>query len=143
MHATQPTKSPVLAAILNFLFWAGYWYLGFKKVLGIPSPIFVVLGIILGILGLIWQITLGIVVLIVSIILAFDGYKKGRGEKGLDFISTEPPSLPALLPPTPPAYPPAAPPPTVTTPRLVCPRCGAELAGEEDFCTNCGYRIKG
>jgi len=38
------TKSPIIAAILNFfLFGVGYLYLGYKKVLGIQTILFVII----------------------------------------------------------------------------------------------------
>jgi hypothetical protein len=78
-------KSPLVAAVLNFFFGAGYLYLGFKEVLGVPTIVFVVLALIIYVgLG---YFTLGIVTLVVAVLLAVDGWQKGSGEKG--FIAAE------------------------------------------------------
>ncbi len=60
-------------------------YLGYSKVLGVPTIVFVVLALVVYIL--IGVATLGIVTLIVAILLAVDGYEKGKGKKG--YISTQ------------------------------------------------------
>ncbi len=78
-------KSAVLAAFLNLFFGLGYVYLGYSKVLGVPTIVFVVLALVVYIL--IGVATLGIVTLIVAILLAVDGYEKGKGKKG--YISTQ------------------------------------------------------
>ena len=78
-------KSAVLAAFLNLFFGLGYMYLGYSKVLGVPTIVFVVLTLVVYIL--IGVATLGIVTLIVAILLAVDGYEKGKGKKG--YISTQ------------------------------------------------------
>lgn len=78
-------KSPLVAAVLNFFFGAGYLYLGFKRVLGVPTAVFVVLALIVYI-GLGFY-TIGIVTLVLAILLAVDGWQKGNGEKG--FITAE------------------------------------------------------
>ncbi len=78
-------KSAVLAAFLNLFFGLGYMYLGYSKVLGVPTIVFVVLALVVYIL--IGVATLGIVTLIVAILLAVDGYEKGKGKKG--YISTQ------------------------------------------------------
>jgi len=78
-------KSPLVAAILNFFFGAGYLYLGFKTVLGVPTIVFVVLALIFyGVLGF---YTVGIVTFVLAILLAVDGWQKGSGGKG--FITAE------------------------------------------------------
>ena len=61
----------------------GYVYLGFSKVLGVPTIVFVVLVLVVYIL--IGVATLGIITLILAILFAVDGYQKGKGSKG--FIS--------------------------------------------------------
>ena len=76
-------KSAVLAALLNLFFGLGYVYLGFSKVLGVPTIVFVVLVLVVYIL--IGVATLGIITLILAILFAVDGYQKGKGSKG--FIS--------------------------------------------------------
>jgi hypothetical protein len=69
-----------VAAIANLFWGLGYVYLGYKKVLGIPSIGFVALMIILYIvLGI---FTFGILSLLIAIALAVDGYQKGNGQKG-------------------------------------------------------------
>lgn len=78
-------KSPLVAAILNFFFGAGYLYLGFKSVLGVPTIVFVVLALIIYIgLG---YFTIGVVTFIVAVLLAVDGWQKGSGQKG--FVTAE------------------------------------------------------
>jgi hypothetical protein len=78
-------KSPVVAAVLNLFFGLGYLYLGYKKVLGVQTIIFVVLALVIYfIVGL---FSLGIVPFILAILLAVDGWQKGSGQKG--FISAE------------------------------------------------------
>jgi hypothetical protein len=63
----------------------GYLYLGYRKILGVPTIIFVVLAIVIYfILGI---LTTGIVTFIFAILLALDGWQKGDGEKG--FINAE------------------------------------------------------
>lgn len=78
-------KSAVLAAFLNLFFGLGYVYLGYSKVLGVPTIVFVVLVLVVYIL--IGVATLGIVTLILAILLAVDGCEKGKGKKG--YISTQ------------------------------------------------------
>jgi len=78
-------KSPIVAAVLNLFFGLGYWYLGYKKVLGIPTFGFVVaMLVVYAVLGF---YTAGIISLIIAIVLAIDGYQKGQGQRG--FISVE------------------------------------------------------
>ena len=79
------SKSPIVAAILNLFWGIGYWYLGYKKVLGIATVLFIILMLIVYfILGF---FTAGIITLIIAVVLAIDGYQKGQGQKG--FISAE------------------------------------------------------
>jgi len=60
-------------------------YLGYRKVLGVSTVLFVVFAIVVYfVLG---YLTLGIVTLIAAVLLAIDGYQKGEGQKG--FISAE------------------------------------------------------
>jgi uncharacterized membrane protein YvbJ len=82
---TRSSKSPIVAAILNLFFGVGYLYLGYKKVLGIQTIIFVILMLIVYVI--VGTFTLGIVSLVIAIVLAIDGYQKGQGQKG--FISAE------------------------------------------------------
>jgi hypothetical protein len=78
--AAQPTKSPILAAILNFLFGLGYVYLGYHRVMGLQAVGFVMVMVLAYfLLGI---FTLGIVSLVIAILLAVDGYQKALGQKG-------------------------------------------------------------
>ena len=79
------SKSPIVAAILNLFWGIGSWYLGYKKVLGIATVLFIILMLIVYfILGF---FTAGILELIIAVALAIDGYQKGQGQKG--FISAQ------------------------------------------------------
>jgi hypothetical protein len=82
----SPTaKSPIIAAILNLFFGIGYLYLGYRRVLNVPTTVFVIVAVILYvILGL---FTVGILSLLIAIVLAIDGYQKGEGQRG--FILAE------------------------------------------------------
>jgi len=78
-------KSPWIAAFLNLFFGLGYFYLGTKKVLGVPTIAFVILALLIFIiLGI---FTAGIVSFIFAILLAVDGWQKANGGKG--FVSAE------------------------------------------------------
>ena len=80
-------KSPIIAAILSFfLFGVGYLYLGYKKVLGIPTILFVV--IVLVVYIIIGAFTFGLLELVVGLVLAYDGYVKAKGERGV--LGTDP-----------------------------------------------------
>jgi len=80
-------KSPIIAAILNFfLFGIGYLYLGYKKVLGIQTILFVVIVFIAYVI--IGAFTFGLLELVIGIILAYDGYVKAKGERG--YLGTDP-----------------------------------------------------
>jgi uncharacterized membrane protein YvbJ len=78
-------KNAIVAAVLNFFFGLGYLYLGYKKVLGVPTIVFVVL--LLVIYFIVGTFTIGILTFIIAIVLAVDGWQKGSGQKG--FISAE------------------------------------------------------
>lgn len=78
-------KSPIVAAILNLFFGVGYLYLGYKKILGLQTIVFVILALI--VYAVIGFFTIGLVELLIAVILAIDGYQKGQGQKG--FISGE------------------------------------------------------
>lgn len=82
---TQTAKSPIIAAILNLFFGVGYLYLGYKKVLGIQTILFVIIMLI--VFAIVGTFTLGLVELVIAVILAIDGYQKGQGQKG--FIGAE------------------------------------------------------
>jgi zinc-ribbon domain len=78
-------KNPVVAAILNLFFGVGYLYLGYRRVTGVPTGVFVVITFIAYIIfGL---FAFGIITLIIAIVLAIDGYQKGDGQRG--FIPAE------------------------------------------------------
>jgi hypothetical protein len=86
---TGDKKSPLVAAILNLIFGIGYLYLGYKKVLGIPTIAFVFVVLVVDILtGL---FTFGLIGFIIAVVLAYDGYVKANGGKG--FIGTEPTTI--------------------------------------------------
>ena len=78
-------KSPIIAAILNLFFGVGYLYLGYKKVLGLQTVVFVILMFVL--FAVIGFFTIGLLELLLAVILAIDGYQKCQGQKG--FIGAE------------------------------------------------------
>jgi uncharacterized membrane protein YvbJ len=79
-------KNPIVAAVLNFFFGVGYLYLGYKKVLGLPAILFVVVALLIFIV--LGTFTAGLLPLVLAIVMAYDGYVKANGEKG--YIGTEP-----------------------------------------------------
>ena len=81
-------SSPVLSAILNFFFpGLGYWYLGYRKVLGI-HPILFLIGIWIVEVVLFYLIpTLSILSLLISLFTAYDAYVKAKGKPG--WVNTE------------------------------------------------------
>jgi uncharacterized membrane protein YvbJ len=79
-------KNPIVAGFLNLFIGLGYLYLGYKKVLGLPTLLFVLVVLIIDVL--VGVFTIGLVPLVLAILLAYDGYVKAKGEKG--YISTEP-----------------------------------------------------
>jgi uncharacterized membrane protein YvbJ len=91
-YATPPPapqsnrKDPLIAGFLNLFIGLGYLYLGYRKVFGLPTILFVVVVLLINIVTGIF--TLGLVPLILAILLAYDGYVKAKGEKG--YINTEP-----------------------------------------------------
>jgi len=85
--ATQTNrKDPFLAGFLNLFIGIGYLYLGYRKVLGLPPILLVVVLLVVDVLLGIF--TFGLIPLIIAILLAYDGYVKAKGEKG--YINTEP-----------------------------------------------------
>lgn len=80
-------KEPIIAAVLNFfLFGIGYIYLGYRRVMGISTILFVILVLIVYILlGL---FTFGLLEFVVGIVLGYDGYVKAKGERGI--LGTDP-----------------------------------------------------
>ncbi len=79
-------KDPVIAGILNLFIGLGYLYLGYRRVFGLPTILFVIVVLLINVVTGIF--TLGLVPLILAILLAYDGYVKARGEKG--YVDTEP-----------------------------------------------------
>jgi len=79
-------KDPIIAAFLNLFIGLGYIYLGYRRVLGLPSILFVLIVLIIQILLGIF--TFGLIPLVIAILMAYDGYVKAGGQKGL--INTEP-----------------------------------------------------
>jgi hypothetical protein len=86
---TGERKNAWAAAILNLIFGIGYLYLGYKKVLGIPTIAFVFVVLIVDIV--IGFFTFGLIGFIIAIGLAYDGYLKANGGKG--YIGTEPATI--------------------------------------------------
>jgi uncharacterized membrane protein YvbJ len=82
-------KNPLIAAVLNLFIGIGYIYLGYKKVLGTPTILFVVVMLIVEVVLAVF--TLGIGSLLLALFLAYDGYLKASGQRG--YISTEPASI--------------------------------------------------
>lgn len=80
-----PGKNATVAAVLNLFFGLGYWYLGYRKVLSVPTTVFVVVALIVYIVVSLF--TAGIVTLLLAILLAIDGYQKGEGKRG--FVPAE------------------------------------------------------
>jgi uncharacterized membrane protein YvbJ len=75
-------KEPIIAALLNFfLFGIGYIYLGYRRVMGISTIVFVILVLI--VYFLLGIFTFGLLEFVVGIILAYDGYVKAKGERGI------------------------------------------------------------
>ena len=83
---TAVGKNAIVAAILNLFWGIGYLYLGYKKVLGLRTILFVIVIFIIDVV--IGIFTFGIISLILSLALAYDGYVKAKRKKG--FISAEP-----------------------------------------------------
>lgn len=79
-------KDPIVAGILNLFIGLGYLYLGYRKVFGLPTILFVIVVFLVDIL--LTGLTLGLAPLILAILLAYDGYVKAKGEKG--YVNTEP-----------------------------------------------------
>lgn len=88
-------KSAGIAAISNFLIWGvGYYYLGIKRVSGLPWFILTILVIILNIIYFMYFMRYGeynivilLLAIVVSIVLAIDAYQKAEGRPG--FIPSE------------------------------------------------------
>jgi len=79
-------KSSIVAGFLNLFIGLGYLYLGYRKVFGLPTILFVIIVFLVDVL--LTRLTFGLVPLIIAILLAYDGYVKARGEKG--YVDTEP-----------------------------------------------------
>src|SRR5580658_4719117 len=65
-------KNIWVAAILNLFFGIGYLYLGYKKVLGMPTILFVIVIFLVDVI--IGVFTFGIVSFLIAVFLAYDGY---------------------------------------------------------------------
>ena len=78
-------KNALVAALLNLFWGVGYLYLGYKKVLSIPTIGFVIVMLVVYLLIAIF--TFGLGTLLLAIILAIDGYQKAKGETG--FVSAQ------------------------------------------------------
>ncbi len=84
-QAKNRDKSPIIAVLLNFFIaWGiGYWYLGIKKVFGLPWYSLIItqffLGFIMGYLGLSFIVFL---LLVINIALAYDVYEKALSKPG-------------------------------------------------------------
>jgi hypothetical protein len=74
-----------MASVLNALFGLGYVYLGYRKVLGLPAPLFVALMVVVYFLAGI--LTDGLLCVILSVVFAIDGHQKASGLKG--YVSAE------------------------------------------------------
>ena len=79
-------KDPIIAGFLNLFIGLGYLYLGYRKVFGLPTILFVIVLFLIDIVVGIFSF--GLVPLILALLLAYDGYIKARGEKG--YVNTEP-----------------------------------------------------
>ena len=91
--STQPptvgtSKSGVLGAILNFFLpGLGYWYLGYRKVLGIHPVLFLIMIWIVEAVIAFFISSLGILSLLISLFVAYDVYVKAKGKTG--WVSAE------------------------------------------------------
>ncbi len=79
-------RNPWIAAILNLFFGIGYIYLGYKKVLGLPPVVLVVLLLVIEVV--VGFFTFGLLSLFIAIFLAYDGFVKAKGQRG--YLGTEP-----------------------------------------------------
>ena len=64
-------KNPWLAAILNLFIGIGYLYLGYKKLFGMPTILFVFVVLIIDVV--VGVFTIGLVALLLALVLAYDG----------------------------------------------------------------------
>ena len=83
-------KNAFVAAILNLFWGIGYLYLGYKKIFGLRTILFVIVVFIIDIVLSFFGLG-GVVSIILVLVLAYDGYVKAKGKKG--FISAEPAML--------------------------------------------------
>lgn len=87
-RTTQTSKNGILGALLNFFFpGLGYWYLGYRKVLGIHPALFLIIIWIFEAAIAFYITTLGILSLLISIFVAYDAYVKAKGKPG--WVSAE------------------------------------------------------
>lgn len=80
-------KSPELAAILNFILpGIGYWYWGYKKVLGISPVLLFVIIIVVDYFAWNYLFFLyflpNVIPFAIAVFLAYDLYVKTKGQKG-------------------------------------------------------------
>lgn len=83
-------KNPVVAVLLNFfLFWGlGYWYLGIKKIYGLPWYALIGVQFLIGIIFFGSESSLILLIsIVVNISLAYDVYQKALSKPG--FVPVE------------------------------------------------------
>jgi hypothetical protein len=68
-------KNPAIAALLNLFFGVGYLYLGIRKVVGIPTTVFVLIA--MAVYVVLGGFTDGFGDLLFAILFAIDGWQKG------------------------------------------------------------------
>lgn len=79
----QTSKNGILSAVLNFLFpGLGYWYLGYRRILGI-HPVLFLIGIWIVEAVIFYLIpTLSLLCLLIALFVAYDAYVKAKGKPG-------------------------------------------------------------
>jgi len=83
-QASNQGKSPVVPVLLNFfIIWGlGYWYLGIKKVFGVPWYMLFVAQIFVYILAVATAGIFFVIGLLINIALAYDVYQKAMLKPG-------------------------------------------------------------
>lgn len=79
-------RNPWIAAVLNFFFGIGYLYLGYNRVQGVPTILFIVVMLVLEVIAGVF--TFGLFSLFIAIFLAYDGFVKAKGQRG--YLNTKP-----------------------------------------------------
>ncbi len=79
-------RNPWIAAALNFFFGIGYLYLGYNRVQGVPTILFIVAMLVLEVVAGVF--TFGLFSLFIAIFLAYDGFVKAKGQRG--YLNTKP-----------------------------------------------------